>query len=379
MKIAIVCDWLVVYGGAERVLAEILRCFPAADLYAVNDFLPEGERSFLQGKKVNTTFVQHLPFAKKYYRHYLPLMPVAIEQLDLRGYDLVISSSHAVAKGVITGPDQCHVSYVHSPMRYAWDLQGQYLRESGLTRGLKGALARWMLYRMRAWDLRSATRPDYLIANSAYIARRIAKAWRRSATVIYPPVETERFAGNVVKEDFYVTASRLVPYKKVDLIVESFVGMPHRKLVVIGDGPDAEKIRRKAGPNVELTGHLPTDDVVRYLQRAKGFVFAAEEDFGIVPLEAQAAGTPVIAFGRGGALETVRGLDGEHPTGVFFAEQSVKSLSQAVDRCEAEYARFAADTFASHVAQFSPERFRESFRQFVLSRMSAQTEGAAAL
>lgn len=308
MKVAIVCDWLVTYAGAERVIEQMLKVYPEADLFAVVDFLPEGSRDFLMNKSVTTTFIQNLPKAKKYYRAYLPLMPIAIEQLDLSSYDLVISSSHCVAKGILTGPDQIHISYVHSPVRYAWDLQHQYLRESGLTHGLKSKIARAILHYIRIWDTRTSNGVDYFISNSRFIAKRIWKCYRREATVVYPPVNIDIFQYCEEKEDYYVTASRMVPYKKMDLIVEAFTQMPDKKLVVIGDGPDFEKIKKKAGTNVTLLGFAP-DNVMRdYMQHAKAFVFAAEEDFGITPVEAQACGTPVIAYGKGGSLETVRGL-----------------------------------------------------------------------
>lgn len=372
MRTAIVHDWLVVCGGGERVLQEMIRCYPEADLFAVNDFLPDSERAFLQGKSVRTTFIQKLPLARKHYRHYLPLMPLAIEQLDLRGYDLVLSSSHAVAKGVITGPGQCHVSYIHSPMRYAWDLQAQYLEESGLNRSVKGALARWMLHRLRAWDQASAARPDALMANSHYIAERIRKSWRRTATVVHPPVDIEHFTpGAAARENFYVTASRFVPYKKIDLIVKSFAEMPDKTLVVIGDGPDAKKIRKAAGRNVELTGYLPAAQMTELFRRAKGFIFAAEEDFGIVPLEAQACGTPVIAYGRGGSLETVRGLDHAAPTGLFFPQQSVPAICAAVRQFEDNAHRFTPDAFAAQVARFSPAVFRQGLLGVVCAAQSS--------
>ncbi len=300
-RIAVVHDWLVTYAGAERVLEQILRCYPEADLFSLVDFLPEGGRGFILDKPVTTSFVQGLPFARKKYRAYLPFMPLAVEQFDLSGYDLVISSSHAVAKGVLTGPDQLHLCMCYSPIRYAWDLQHQYLRESGLDRGLKGWMAKALLHYIRLWDTRTANGVDGFIAISGYIARRIRKAYRRESTVLYPPVDVADFPLRREKEDFYVTASRMVPYKKVDLIVEAFSSMPDKRLVVIGDGPDLAKVRAKAGPNVELLGFASADVLRDHLQRARAFVFAAEEDFGIAPLEAQACGTPVIACGRCGA------------------------------------------------------------------------------
>ncbi len=372
MKIAIVCDWLTVYAGAERVLAEIIHCYPSADLFAVVDFLPESERAFLQNKKVATTFIQHLPLAKKHYRQYLPLMPLAIEQLDVTGYDLVISSSHAVAKGIITGPHQIHISYVHTPIRYAWDMQHQYLQETGLNRGVKGWLAKYFLHKIRLWDQRTAHQVDHFVANSNYIAKRIWKAYRREAEVIYPPVDLQQFQPGTRKDDFYLTASRLVPYKKIDLIVEAFRHLPDKQLIVIGDGPEMKKIAAKAGKNVTLLGFQPASVLVDYMQRARGFLFAAEEDFGIIPLEAQACGTPVIAFGKGGALETVRGLDHAKPTGVFFAEQTTAAVVEAVNTLEKNERAFLLTNFVENTQRFSVERFREEFKRAVLQPNSTR-------
>lgn len=337
MKIAIIHDWLVTYAGSERVLEQMLNVFPDADLFSLVDFLPPDQREFIQNKHVTTSFVQKLPFAKKKYRQYLPFMPLAIEQFDLSAYDIVLSSSHAVAKGVITGPDQLHVSYIHSPMRYAWDLQYQYLRESGLDKGIKSWPVRWMLHKIRQWDVCTSNGIDHIIANSRFIARRIMKVYRRESTLIYPPVDVESFTFYEEKEDFYLTASRMVPYKKIDLIVEAFAQMPDKKLVVIGDGPDFKKIQAKSGKNIELLGYQPSEVLKEYMQRARAFVFAAEEDFGIIPVEAQACGTPVIAYGKGGALETIKGLDDSHPTGVFFKEQSVGAIIQAIRLFEKEH------------------------------------------
>lgn len=365
IKIAVIHDWLTVYAGAERVLEQILLCYPNADLYGVVDFIPSKKRGFLLGKTVTTSFVQNLPFARTQYRQYLSLMPLAIEQFDLSGYDLVLSSSHAVAKGVITGPDQLHISYVNSPMRYAWDLQHQYLKDSGLDSGVKGWVAKWLLHKMRIWDVRTANGVDCFIANSQFIRRRIGKAYRRNAAVIYPPVEVSRFSLHENKEDFYLAASRLVPYKKMNLIAEAFTAMPERRLVIIGDGPEMQKVRAKAGPNVTVLGYQTDDVMCDYMRRAKAFVFAAEEDFGITPLEAQACGTPVIAYGKGGVLETIRGLDDEQPTGVFFAEQSIQSIQAAVISFEQEAARILPVSCRNNACRFAPERFRAELMAFV--------------
>lgn len=362
MKIAIISDWLVTIAGAERVLMELIHCFPEADLFAVVDFLAPSDRKILKNKQVKTTFIQKLPWAKKYYRHYLPFMPLAIEQLNLSAYDLIISSSHAVAKGIITGPHQMHVSYIHTPIRYAWDLQHQYLQESGLNRGLKGLIAKYILHKIRLWDLRSAQGVDHFIANSNYIAKRIFKIYRREALVIHPPVNIDFFAPlHSHKDNYYITVSRMVPYKKVDLIVESFTNMPDKKLIVIGDGPDFAKVKAKANnsTNIEFLGFQSNETVRDYLQRARAFIFAAEEDFGIAVLEAQAAGTPVIAFGKGGALETVRDLSHPNPTGLFFNNQTVSSMIEALLQFEQNSDLFTSDNCRHHAALFSTEKFRE--------------------
>jgi glycosyltransferase involved in cell wall biosynthesis len=364
-RVAIVHDWLVAFAGAEKVLEQIIMCFPDADLFSVVDFMEE--RTWMRGKKVTTSFIQKLPQAKKRYRSYLPLMPLAIEQLDVSGYDLVISSSHAVAKGVLTGPDQIHVSYVHSPIRYAWDLQHQYLQQSNLTSGVKSLLARMVLHYMRNWDVRTPNSVDYFIANSAFIARRINKVYHRDSHVIFPPVDVEAFQLCDVKEDFYLTASRMVPYKKIDLIVEAFAKMPERKLVVIGDGPDMRKIRDKATPNVEIMGYQPFSVLQDKMRRAKAFVFAAEEDFGISVVEAQACGTPVIAYGKGGALETV--LDGSHarPTGLFFDEQTTGAIIDAVEGFERGTFKINPADCRANAERFSIKHFRDGLRAYVQS------------
>jgi len=369
VRIAIVHDWLVTYAGAEKVLEQIVACFPDADLFSLVDFLDD--RSFLRGKSVTTSFIQKLPMARKKYRSYLPLMPLAIEQLDVSAYDVVISSSHAVAKGILTGPDQVHISYVHSPIRYAWDLQHQYLQQSKLTSGPKSALARLILHYIRNWDVRTSNSVDGFVANSDFIARRIKKVYQRDAQVIFPPVDVEAFSLCTDKEDFYLTASRMVPYKKIDLIVEAFARMPERKLVVIGDGPDMEKIRAKAGPNVEIMGYQPFKVLKDRMSRAKAFVFAAEEDFGISVVEAQACGTPVIAYGKGGALETVRDLSEIRPTGMFFDEQNADSIIAAVKRFDDHIKRFSAADCRANAEQFSAAHFRERFFSHVRAAVPA--------
>ena len=343
------------------MVEQMLAVYPQADLFSLVDFLDPSQRSFIQNKCVETSFIQKLPWARSKFRQYLPLMPLAIEQFDLSAYDLVISSSHAVTKGVITGPNQLHLCMCYSPMRYAWDLQHQYLRESGAGNGIKGWLVRWMLHQIRQWDYRTANGVDHFIAISDFIARRIWKVYRRRATVIYPPVDVNAFEVTEQKQDFYLAASRLVPYKRLDLIVQAFAQMPDKQLVVIGDGPEMKRLRSLARPNIQLLGYQSDRILKDYLQTAKAFVFAAEEDFGILPVEAQAAGTPVIAYGRGGALETVV----ESQTGLFFKQQTVEHVIAAIKQFETQPADFDPWVIRRHAERFSVQRFQREFQSFV--------------
>ena len=372
LKIAVVADWLVTYAGAEKVISEMLKVFPQSELFAVIDFLSDESRQHFLGKHAHTTFIQKFPKAETKYRNYLPFMPLAIEQLDVSAYDVILSSSHAVAKGVLTGPDQLHISYVHSPIRYAWDLQHQYLRELGLTHGVKALIIRWLLYKIRMWDYRTANGVDHFVANSKFIARRIKKVYGRESDVIYPPVDTDRFTLCENKDEFYFTASRMVPYKKIDLIVEAFSNMPNKKLIVIGDGPDMQKIKSKAASNVEILGYQSNQVMQDHMQRAKAFVFAAEEDFGITPVESQACGTPVIAFGKGGALETVNAKLNEQPTGIFFDKQEVASLISAVENFENNSGLYLPENCRQHALKFSNQRFHSEIEQYVKQKWEAK-------
>ncbi|EJR0356128.1 Putative Glycosyltransferase [Klebsiella variicola] len=374
-KIALTADWLVSYAGAERVIKELIDLYPNLDLFSVVDFLSDESRVHFQGKRATTTFIQHLPKAEASYQKYLPLMPLAIEQLDVSAYDIVLSSSHAVAKGVLTGPDQMHISYVHSPIRYAWDLQHQYLREANLNKGLKGIIAKYLLHKIRLWDYRTSNGVNHFIANSHFIARRINKVYGRNADVIYPPVDVHRFTLNENKEDYYVTASRLVPYKRIDLIVDAFSAMPNKKLIVIGDGSEMSKIKKKASPNVEILGFQPNEIMRDYMKNAKAFVFAAEEDFGITPVEAQACGTPVIAFGKGGSLETVRPYGVNKPTGVFFGEQSVLSLIEAINLFESVFDKITPENCRENALRFSTDIFKDTFSKYIDEKWSEFNAG----
>ena len=365
LNVGIVADWFITYAGSEKVVAEFLDVFPEAELYSVVDFLSSENKSHFKNKNITTTFIQNFPFARKKYQSYLPFMPLAIEQLDVSKHDVILSSSHAVAKGVLTGPDQLHISYIHSPIRYAWDLQHQYLRESNLHKGL---LAKWILHNIRIWDCRTSNGVDHFIANSKFIARRIKKVYGRNADVIYPPVDVERFTLNENKEQYYFTASRLVPYKRIDLIVEAFSHMKDKKLVVIGDGPEMNKIKAKATSNIEILGYQSNSVMVDYMRNARAFVFAAEEDFGITPVEAQSCGTPVIAYGKGGALETIRPIGVEKATGVFFYNQDVKSIIDSVNFFEQHSDEIILSDCRLNALKFSEQRFKEEIKEYVMNR-----------
>ncbi|HAT09462.1 MAG TPA: glycosyl transferase family 1, partial [Planctomycetes bacterium] len=358
-RIAVIHEWFTRWAGSEAVLEQILACLPQADLFAITSRPDaEGARK-LAGRRVQTSFIQRLPFGTRAPQAWLPLLPLAAEQLDLRGYDLVVSNSHCVAKGVITSPDCRHLAYVHSPARYAWDLQHEY--QSRIPWPLRPLWA-WQMHRLRQWDALSAQRPDALACNSAYIARRIRHAWGRRAEVIHPPVDTSAFAPGGVRGSAFLTASRLVGYKRVPLIVEAFATMPGHQLVVIGDGPEMAAVRRAAGraANIRVLGHVPRGELIEQMRSARAFVFAAEEDFGIAPVEAMACGTPVIAFGKGGAAESV--VDGE--TGLLFQEQSAEAIRAAVARlCSLPPLPVAA--CVARAAGFGEAAFRERFLRFV--------------
>jgi glycosyltransferase involved in cell wall biosynthesis len=378
MRVAIVHDWLYTPGGAEKVLAAILQCYPQADLFCLFDVLPEKHRGFLGSRQSHSSFLQRMPGVGRNHRVYLPLMPLAIEQFDLSSYELIISSSYAVAKGVLTGPDQMHISYVHSPMRYAWDLQHQYLRESGITRGVKGALARMLLHRMRLWDTRTAHGVNAYAANSAFIARRIKKVYGRAAQVIHPPVAVTHDLTLRPKENFFLTASRLVPYKNTQAIIEAFQHLPNEQLIVAGDGPDAARLRKLAGPNVTMAGFLPDDELRALMGAARAFIFAAEEDFGIIPIEAQAEGTPVIALGRGGVRETV--VSGAiNPTGLFFPDADPLTIAETVRTFMRRSSDFRPEHCHANALRFSTERFIREFSSFVSLQQAKFQEERATL
>lgn len=363
MKTAIVHEWLVKIGGSEKTLQSIAKLYPS-DLFTLVAAPGIPEQVGVNPDRVTTSLIQRLPRATRAYRSYLPFFPFAVEQFDVSPYELVISSTHAVAKGVLTRADQLHIAYCYSPIRYAWDLYHQYLKEANLERGIKATIAKWILHSIRQWDYSTRNRPDYYVGISHYIARRIEKIYGIPASVIYPPVDVDDFSLTESKDDFYLTASRLVPYKKLDLIVEAFQHLPHKKLIVIGDGPQWSKVKAKAGKNVELLGYQPFEVLKKTMQQARAFLFAAEEDFGIVSVEAQACGTPVIYFNRGGSTETNQaGM-----TGIPFEEQSIGAIVEAIALFEKKEATFDPRELRKHAEKFSRARFEKEFKAYVSKR-----------
>ena len=357
VKVAIVHEWLTVYGGSERVVEALHEIFPEAPIYCLvydEARMPERFKNY----DIRTTFLQHVPMAKKHYQLFLPLMPYAYEQLDLTEYDVVISSSSSCSKGIITRSDAIHICYCHTPIRYAWECYYDYTRNFGK---LKKVLIGWQMHHIRMWDRLAADRVDYFIGNSNYIRQRIAKYYRRDASVIFPPVNTHLYAPKE-KEDFYLIVSRLVAYKRVDLAVQAFneLGLP---LVIIGDGGEMDNLRKMAKSNVKLLGRLSDEEIADYYSRAKAFVFCGEEDFGITPVEAQAAGTPVIAYGRGGVLDTV--IDGE--SGIYFHESTVESLISAVQQFEQYGVAYSTEELQSHAEKFSLKRFQKEISEYIRS------------
>lgn len=361
-RTALIHDWLTDWGGSENVLSALASCLDKPDLFSLIDFLAPHHRNRLAVGRSHTSFIQHLPGAATKFWNYLALMPLAIERFDLRDFECIVSSSHAFAKGVLTNADQLHLSYVHTPMRYAWDLHYEYLSDYGLDKGIAGWMARILFHRLRRWDRLTANNVDLFIANSENVARRIWRTYRRRSTVLYPPVDTSRFGLSSAKDNFYLSVSRLVSYKRIDIIVQAFSLIPNKKLLVIGDGPELSKLKALAGANVEFLGQQPDSVVADHLARARGLVFAANEDFGITPVEAQAAGTPVIAYRRGGALETViDALRLPGGTGVFFDEPTPEALSSVIREHEGTLADILPETCRQNAMRFSDSVFRQRF------------------
>lgn len=366
MKTALIHEWLTTRGGSEKAFEAIYEEFPSPVYTLVAD------RKSLAGTplehaEIITSFIQNLPLSIKRYRSYLSLFPYAIEQFDLTDFDVLISSNHCVAKGVLSRSDQLHICYCYSPVRYAWDLYHRYLKESGLVKGLKAYAAKRVLHKLRIWDVISSSRVDYFVAISEYIARRIRHIYGRDAVVIYPPVEIDKFEVESAKEDYYLAASRMVPYKMMPLIVNAFSKMKDKRLVVIGDGPEFKRVKKLATKNIEILGYQPFRVLREHLMKSKAFVFAADEDFGILPVEAQACGTPVIAFGKGGARETV--IPGK--SGIFFDRQNEESIINAVKSFEQKQDSFDPFVIRKSAEYFSVDRFKKEFRRFVEKKIES--------
>ncbi len=365
LKKVIVHDWFAGYAGSERVVESFTNIFPGIPVHVLFNLLTKEEQEVVtKNSEIVTSFINKFRGVKRNHRKYLPLFPYAIEQFDLSKYDLVLSSSHAVAKGVLTNSNQLHICYCHTPMRYAWDLTHQYLIESNFDKGLKGLFAKIILHYIRIWDASNVNRVDYFIANSNYIKKRIKKVYGRDAEVIHPPVDTQNFKCETRKDKYYLAASRLVPYKKIDLIARAFTKMPDKKLVIVGDGPEEKKIKEHSGKNIEFVGYQNGESLSNYMQKAKAFIFAADEDFGIMVVESLASGTPVIAFNKGGVKETIK--DGE--TGILFNEQSTDSIIEAVKIFEQKENIFDSSFLSNYAKQFDRKIFEDKINKFVTEK-----------
>lgn len=389
MKTAIAHDWLPVYSGAEQVLTQMMAVVGPSDLFTLYEFLSEADRKQLGAARIITSYLDRLPFKKHIYRHTFPLCPTAMESFDLSDYDLVLSSSAAFAKGVIVHPHQRHVAYVHTPPRYAWDQTFEYMARSAFSKPPLGILLRNGLHRLRIWDTRTAHGPDVMVANSTVVRRRIEQIYGRDSIVVHPPVDVGRFPICEEKDDYFVVASRLVPYKRIDLVVDAFKQMPDKRLVVVGDGPEMSNLRAVAGPNVAFKGHVPRQELIETIRRARAFIFAAYEDFGIVMAEAQAAGTPVIAYHRGGAEDIVTPLGKPKPTGVLFEHQNSTAIAEAVrhfidraaeirpDDCHEKALGFSNEAFQHRLRGVIDMTMDRSFRRDAIGRFDAQPESVA--
>ncbi|MGJ8545985.1 MAG: glycosyltransferase [Sulfitobacter sp.] len=363
MRVAIVHYWLVKMRGGEKVLEALCELYPQADIFTLV-YDPTMVSDTIRDHRVTTSFLQRIPWGRKHYQAMLPLMPWALEGLDLSGYDLVLSSESGPAKGVICPPHAVHICYCHSPMRYIWDHAHLYRASAGFLRGAALAFcAPWL----RMWDVTTSARVDYFVANSNHVAARISKYYRRSAVVVPPPVDTEAFTVQAQKEDFYLCASELVDYKRVDLAV-AVCTQTSRRLIVVGEGPQLARLKAIAGPSVHFAGRLETADLRAHLARCRALIFPGEEDFGIIPVEAMAAGTPVIAYGSGGARDSV--LSGK--TGVFFDEQTPLALAQALDLFEETGVGFSAARIAAHAAKFNKATFQFRMKEIIASALAAK-------
>ncbi len=374
-NIALVHEWFTTRstGGAENVVHEIddllTEIASQPTLFSLVNEENLLKNSWLFKRKVRTSFIQKLPFGVSHVQQYLPLLPFAIEQLDLEGYPLVISSNHLVAKGVLTSPDQLHISYVHTPIRYAWDQMNIYLKRSSLRKIGLGPLIRWQLHTLRQWDQLSSSRVDYLLANSSFTAKRIWKYWKRRSELIHPPVNVNRFEWDKPREDFYLSVCRLVPNKRVDLLVRAFnkLKLP---LIVVGDGVERPYLEDLAGPTVKIIGFQSSETIGNLMSRCRAFVYAGIEDFGITPVEAMAAGSPVIALGKGGVLDTVKSFDSNSTggaTGLLFSSQTVKSLIEAIEFFKEKklWRELKSESIRDWANSFSQDSFKFKFEKTI--------------
>ena len=370
MRIAIIHDWLTGMRGGERVLEALCEIFPQAHLYTLLHH-PGTLSSTIERLPIHTSFIQNLPFSKRGYRKYLPLFPMAIERFDLKGYDLVLSCSHCVAKGIIPPPDAIHISYILTPMRYAWDMYGEYF-------GAKGnKMISLFIHYLRMWDVTSSQRVDHFLAISKHVERRIRKFYRREADVIHPPVDIHRFKLGDKKGDFFVIVSSLVPYKGIDLAIEAFRRLRY-PLKIIGSGPEEKRLRARGNSNIEFLGWQPDEVVSDAYSKCRALIFPGEEDFGIVPVEAMASGRPVLAYGRGGALETVIPYDqgtraeGEAPTGLFFYERDVGSLMNVIERFIKIEGAFDPAAIRNHALSWDREIFKEKLQKNIFAKLGSR-------
>lgn len=374
MKVAIVHDWLTGMRGGEQVLENICSLYPEADIFTLFHF-PGTVSELIEKHKIHTSFLQRLPWIKSLHRYYLPLYPTAIERFNLNGYDLIISLSHCVAKGVITPLGSLHISYMFTPMRYAWDLSWEYF-ETDKVPGVNKWIASMFLNYLRIWDSASMSRPDYILTISNFVSRRLYKYFKLDSTVIYPPVDTEFFVPGGRDEGYYLIVSALAPYKMIEVAIEA-VKKLDRKLIIVGTGQIESKLKKISNRNVEFTGWVPKEEVRRLIQNSSAFILPGIEDFGIAVIEAQACGKPVIAYRKGGAVETVIPLDGDNSfnaTGIFFDEQSPESLSEAIIRFEKNKARFNPELIRRNALRFSKGRFLNEFKNFVSASINKEKQ-----
>ncbi len=373
-RIALVHEWFNSRstGGAEQVVKSIDESLQSLDrlpdIATLVDGVSKNPNHWLYGRSVQTSAIQHLPWGIRNVQQYLPLLPIAIEQLNVDSYPLVISSNHLVAKGVLTSPDQLHISYIHTPVRYAWDQMNIYLQRSSLSRLGLGPLIRVQLHLLRQWDQLSSKRVDEFFANSRFTARRIYKYWGRQSQVIHPPVKVQQFRWNLTRNEQYLCVCRLVPNKRVDVVIQAFnqLKLP---LIIVGDGPEKYSLKKLAGPTVQILGYQSQEKIANLMGTCRAFVYAGIEDFGIAPVEAMASGAPVIALGRGGLLDTVRcaSRGTSSPTGILFKDQNVSSLVSAISWFEERrlWKKLSQEEIRLWANRFCPEAFETRFKQLL--------------